>query len=210
MSHTCECVYTGWTWDMRMCIHTHSHVYTNVEHDTFICFMSHVWAWHVTHMNMWHGTFICVTWSILFYEYASGHTYVYVTCSLICVTCTLICVTCSILSVTWIILIRVCDMAHPWLIHVCDMTHSWLIHVCDMTHSHVWHDTLAGVTWSIQINDLKQLLMCATWRIHTCGMMHSHVCVTRLIYVTWRIHTNEFAWCMAGRRNPVVVTHFVK
>jgi len=95
--HKCVCGNTGsYMYCVITLIHmTHSYVtHLYMWHDSFICVtwlihmcdMTHSYVWHVTHLYMWHDSFICVT----------------------------------------------------WLIHMCDM---WRIPTCDMTHSYAGHDS---------------------------------------------------------------------
>ena len=156
---------------------------SHVQHDSFICVtwlmspdvfqgrhaLIHMCA--MTHLCVWHETFMCVIWNI----HVCDMTYSYVWHD-------------SFMSVTW-------------LIHMCGTTHScvWLdsficekllIYMCDMTHSYVWHDLFIRVTLLIHVCDMTHQI---THRVpqkkhalnHTCDMTHSCVWHDSFICVIW-------------------------
>jgi len=124
-----------------MCDTTHS----NVWHDSFICVTWLVHMRDMTHSYAWHDSFICVTWLIQVRDMT------YPNHSLLprahSPTPSPMCYMymrygsfiCGIWSDSFI---RV-----TWLIH-CE---TWLIDTCDMTHSYMWHDWFICVTWLIHV-----------------------------------------------------------
>ena len=139
-----------------MCDMTHLYVW----HDSFICVTWLIHMCDMTHSFVWHDSFICVTWLI----HACLESFICVTWLMLCV-----CVT--------------------WRINVRDI----LIHICDINHSRAWHDSLSRVTWLIHMcNNI--LFMCVTggqsavhpakWLINLYGITHSHVWHALLMRVT--------------------------
>ena len=137
----------------------------------------------LTHLYVWHDSFICAAWlihtcdmtllySLVLGSYTQTHkressfnslildeihmrelTYLHVWLE-------------SYICVTW--LIRMCDMTHSYVWHDSFICVTWLIHMCDMTHSYMWHDSF----------------ICVAWFIHRCDMIHSHVWHVSFMRVT--------------------------
>ena len=110
----------------------------------------------VTHSNVWHDLFICVTWSGTWFPWDNRRdrrtnkrvvdefSGLYVT--------SLIQMCAMTRSYVWhyscICVIHMCDMTHAYVSFICV---TWLMHMCDMTHPHVWHDSFTCVTWPLPI-----------------------------------------------------------
>ena len=132
-------------WIIHMCDMTHyvcemTHLY--VWHDSFICVtwfihmcdMTHSYVWHDA-LRMWHDSFICVTW-----------------------------------------LIHMCDMTHSYVWHDSFICVTRLIHMCDMTHSYVWHDSSSTTRGEDLLSHNLVSGSCTysarmTWLIDMCDMI---------------------------------------
>jgi len=135
------------------------------------------WLFHMyatTYSEMWHDSFVRVTWIITrvtsLLELHS-HAGLRSACSYVWHD--------SFIGVTLI--------GVPWLVYTCSMTyaHGWLIHMCDLTYSYVWPDVFACEIRGSEVH----LLICVTWLCHMCDMTHSYVQHDSCMCVTWLIHT---------------------
>ena len=172
----------------------------------------------LTHLYVWHDTFIRVTW--LFHA---------------CATWLIAPVRYdSYTSVIWLIQYYLLLTLDRRKYHVCllSQSHAWhassfiratpLIHVCDISLTRAWHDSftitfywlmvvinITSLSRPTHIRDMTHSHMwhktftCVTWHIHMCDMTHSHIhmydyvsiyiytCMTMYIYIctyVWLIH----------------------
>jgi len=116
----------------------------------------------MTHLDVWHDSFICVTWLLHMCD---------MTHSLLDMS----------VSPHMIWLIQMCDMTHSDVWHDSFICVTWLIQMCDMTPSDVWHDSFRCVTWLLHMCDMTHSLLDMrvsphiTWLIQMCDMTHSYV-----------------------------------
>jgi len=213
------------TWLIRMCDVTHLYVwwcYPQFEmwRPDVCLYVRHdeSFVWHMTHLYVWHDSFICVTW--LIHVCDMTHSYVWRD-SFICVL---------VLSAIWILefgdlmCVRMCVMSN----HMCDMTHSyvshdsficvtWLIHVCDMTRSYVWHDSFICVTWLIHVCDMTHScvwhdsFVCVTWLIYMCAgaIRNLEFGIWNLEFGTWRPDVDSFK-CVTWLVRMCDITHVLR
>ena len=104
------------TWLIRTCDMTHLYVW----HDSFICVTWLIYMCHLTYSGACHDSFICVTWFI--------H----------------VCHESSICAMTHFISDVEYSICGPQVV-------TWLNHTRDMTHSSAYHETILGVIWLIQM-----------------------------------------------------------
>jgi len=179
-----------------------SHIWTShvtrmhTRHPAFVAWLIHMCV--VTHLYVWHDSFLCVMWGIRMCDVAHS-------CddSFICAPRTP----------------HVAHMApnslHLWLIHMCDMTH-FFFKMCDMPHSYVWHDSFTCVTWLICMWDVTHSCVFPAW-VHTAPntrhkcmdfhihTSHIHVWHYTFICVTWTIHMYDTKnSCMCGMTRSYV------
>jgi len=198
----CTCV----TWLIHMCDTTHSGNTTTTA--LFICAKSPILMCDMTHVYVWHDSFLDVTWLIQAIR-PLQHSFIYAKWLILMCDMTDSYVWHDLfIYMTWLILairpLRHSFICATWLIHTCDMTHSdsttttALIHLCKVTDSHVWHDSFIYVTWLIHICAMTHSdYTTTTALIYLCKMTDSHVwhdsfiCLTRLIQIcdTWLIQT---------------------
>jgi len=99
------------------------------RHDSFQTWLMSTCA--RTYLDVWHDSFICVTW---------------------------LCVTSLIHSCErW--LISTFDRTRSYLWHDSFKCVTWLTHMCDLTHSSVWHDSFQRVTWLVHTSDMPRSYM---------------------------------------------------
>jgi len=128
-----------------------------------ICCVTHLWHFMQAicqQSNVWHDSFICVTWLIHTCDLTHSiyvtwhiHTYEWVGTDKFVVSHT-----CGTLCRPYVNIQR-CDMTHSYVWHDSFICMIWLIHMCDTTHSYAWHDSF----------------ICVTWPIHTCEMTQSYI-----------------------------------
>jgi len=155
---------------------------------TYLCTISLVHKYGVTHSHVWRDSFICVTWLIHVWQDP-----------FICLWRDVCDVThCetgygSFICVTWPFYI--CDRPHLYVCHDTFPYVAWLIHA--------WHDSLIcmtwlfcvvsfiRVTWLVQMWDLthsyawRDSSVRVTWLIHTCGVTHFHM---------WHVWHKMYVW----------------
>ena len=98
----------------------------------------------MTHLYLWHDSFICVTWLIRMCDMTHLYVWHY-----------------SFRCVTW--LIYMCDMTHSYVWHDPFICVIWHIHMCETTHSYVCHDS-GSLSPFVQICDT---FICAPWLIQS-------------------------------------------
>jgi len=140
---------------------------------------------HVTHLCVWHDSFVWVTWLIRVCDITHS-----------CVWND------SFVCVTW--LIRMFDMTHLCVWHDSFVCETWIIPACDMTHSCVRHDSFVCVTWLICVCCMTHSWVwriCAcnmtyscVWLIHVCDMTHS--CIWLITRETWIIRVYDWFECV--------------
>jgi len=179
---TCVCDVTRScvTWLIHICDMTHIYVW----HDSFICVTwlihmcvtRHIHMCEMTHIYVWHDSFICVTWLLDIARTAH------------------LCVWRDSIMCAW--------YNSTWLVHMCV---TWPNHMCDMTHLYVWHDLFMCVTRHIHKCDTTHLYV---WReLFMCGH-DSPSCLSHVSGVNdschideWVIHMNEschtYEWVMS-------------
>jgi len=189
------------TWLTHICDITRSYV-TCIKYRSTTCLLGFVCD--MTHSNMWHDSFILVTW--LTYvrhdplRYVKRLTHIW--------DKTHSCVTCpKCRSTTCKLFFHTCDMAHSYIWHdsfVQYTTHSYIWRdsvICDMTHScstwliqtwhsisiyYMWHDSFVFVTWLIRT--IQDQFTYVTWLIQTRHSISIHyMWHDSFIYVTWLI-----------------------
>ena len=126
--------------------------------------MTHLQIFDMTHVYVWHDSFVCVLWSGgctrgLVHKRNLIHLYVWFTCmcySLVCVAG----------------LVRTCNKTHVCVWHDWFVCATWSIRTCDMTHSYLWHDPFVCVKYLIPTcaGPIRTCDFCVTWFL--CDMDH--------------------------------------
>ena len=181
---------------------THSYVWYNTAASGRATLRELVYMCDVTHLYVWHDSFICVTW--LIYMCDMIHLYVWHD---------------SFICVTWLSGEREGNFERLWQksksfagrmlqwfiegIHVWDLTHGLirLIHTRDMTHLWVWETRLMagnpGALMDVSHSYVYMYDMTHSYVWHDSFICvyvwhDSCICVTRLIHmcicVTWLLH----------------------
>ena len=188
--HTRMSCHTHVLYDMSHAWHTH--VTRITCHTHVLHHMSHAWHTHDTRMShAWHVTRMSCHTHVLHHTHVTRMSCVWHAC---------------VMRVTGVWYAgHACDMRVIWDVYtyylvqpckcisitVTDMYVTWLVDMCDMTHWHVWHDSLACVTWCILIlsgaavqthTHHSDLYIYVKWLIVTYMYVHdSLTCVTWLI-----------------------------
>jgi len=162
-------------WSIHMCDVTHWSIYVR----------------DVTALDVWHDSFMCVTWLLHMLIHLQSPTSTPVTC------------------VTWLIDPFICV---TWLLHVCDITLSHVWHDSFI----VWftfrarHCPLPSITrvtwpvthWSIYVRDVTALdvwhdsshKLCPRLHVWRDPSINSHVWYDYCICVTWLLHMLMHFW----------------
>jgi len=116
-------------------IHTH----WCMRHDSFIHSLIYLTCLtdvcDVTHLYIWHDSWMYVTWLIYIYDMTHG-----------CMWRD------SFIYMTW--LLDVCDVTHLYIWHDALMHVRRLIHMCHLTHGCMWHVSFTHMTWLLDECDM--------------------------------------------------------
>jgi len=134
-----------------------------------------MWLIHMcnmTHLYVWHDSFICVAWLIhmcyLTHSYVRDHSF--------------------ILSLVYSFVCALCLIRIGFSVGACILNFVISLHTWNMTHSYVWRDTFICVTWFIRMcgkthswlrqNSATEL----SDRTHSYCCCRTHLCVQHVSF----------------------------
>jgi len=107
-----------------------------------------IYMWDMTHLYVWHDSFVRVTWLIHIYSYMWHDSFIRVTWLIY--TCDMT-YQYRFICVPWLALELIVLAFYIWSIYLLQYWCS-VIHMCGMTHSYKWHDPCIRATWLIHID----------------------------------------------------------